>query len=63
MEAAIFGFIGTAVGALTSISGIFLKIHNSLILHVELLKLERNKKFHTSLIETRLSYYKTRYIA
>lgn len=44
MEAAVWGFIGTVVGALASLGGTWLTNHNARKLHAEALKLERDEK-------------------
>ena len=44
MDAAIWGFIGTLVGALASLGGIWLTNRNTRIIHVEALKTERDEK-------------------
>ncbi|MGH1451353.1 MAG: hypothetical protein ACRBBM_18265 [Pseudomonadaceae bacterium] len=44
MEAAVWGFIGTLVGALASLGGTWLTNHNARTLHAEALKLERDEK-------------------
>ncbi len=44
MEAAVWGFIGTLVGALASLGGTWLTNQNARILHAEALKLEREEK-------------------
>lgn len=47
MEAAVWGFIGTLVGALASLGGTWLTNHNARTLHAEALKLERDEKSRT----------------
>lgn len=45
MEAAVWGFIGTVVGALASLGGTWLTNRNASSLHAEALKIERDDKF------------------